>query len=524
MGYAVWCPVCGVDGTALANDLIAQHLGACQPSAPVLRLGREAPAMSTAPPIPPNAPPFGRPGGTSRTKVRKKNLLRVLCGSVLLVAVLIGAFLFERRAGLGQKSRDVEAAAKDGLPHTLAELNAWYVEPPDGQNAAKFILEGMNALHLPAVESSAVPLLGRGKLPPLGGPMPASVKSSLGGLIRSNRDALKLFSQATRFEQSRYPVDFNLGVEATFPHLNKMLGACQLLELAAVSHAEASDATSSVEDLRSAFALASSLRTEPYLSSQLFRARLVAVAVAALEQSANRVRWTTEGSAELFKDLARMEDFDARGEGFSRGVVAERVMTMSLLGKPVKFLELLPMLSADVSAERRERMAARLQSGKLQAEQHFFDQAWGKLIQLRQQPFPERLKADDMIRQQIAEAESEQLVLVECLLAGLKTTAGKEAKCLASLRLALTAIALEQFRATHSNRYPATLSELTPSLLTTTPTDPYDGQPLRYKTKTEGYEIYSVGPDFKDNLGHGLNGKEQNLLFAVVIPPKAKKD
>lgn len=524
MGYAVLCPVCGVDGTALANELIAESLGAHGASAPVLRLGRQASSPAASPPIPRNLSSLTNARRSPGANVGKKGLLRALYGSVVLVVIGVGAVLFGRSVGLGQKPVDVAAAVKDGLPHTLAELNAWYVEPPDGQNAATFLSEAISALHLANVESSGVPLLGRGKLPPLGSSMPASAKSSMTALIRSNREALQFFAQASRCGQGRFPVDLNLGVEATFPHLTKMPVACQLLELAAVSHAEANDAKSSAEDLRSALALANSLRAEPYLVSQFVRARLVSIAVAGIEQSANRVCWTVEGSAELFKDLSKMEEDEARGEGFSRSVIGERVMTMSLLGKPEKFLELLPALTADISPQRRSQIAARLQSGKLQAEERFYDQALLKLIQARRQPFPERLKTDDLVRQQIAEAESKQLVLAELLLSGLKTAAMKEARCLAYLRLALTATALEQFRAAHDQRYPATLSELTPSLCAATPIDPYDGQPLRYKTKTDGYVLYSVGPGLKDNLGQRLNGKEENFIFEVVIPPKAKKD
>lgn len=438
--------------------------------------------------------------------------------------ILVGAVLFVRDFLLRQKARNSAALVKDGLPHTLPELNAWYVEPADGQNAAKVISDGISALRLANVEASAVPLLGRGKLPPLGGSMPYSLKSSLNVLIRSNREALQFFAQATRYDQCRYPVDFNLGAEATFPHLNKMIEAAQLLELAAVSHAEAKDAKASLDDVRSAFGLANSLKAEPYLFSQFVRARLLGIALAALEQSANRVCWTADGSAELLKELSKMEKFDADGEGFGRSVIAERVLSMSLLGKPEKFLQLLPILTSDLPQERRDQIAARLQRGKLEAEERFLEQTWAKLLPARQQPFPERLKVDELIREQIAEAQRKQLVLAEFLLPGLKVTAAKEARSVASLRLALTAVALEQFRAAHSSRYPATLSELAPAPLGAVPTDPYDGQPLRYKTKADGYVLYSLGPDLKDNLGQRPNGKEANSMFEVVIPPKPKQD
>jgi hypothetical protein len=133
------------------------------------------------------------------------------------------------------------------------------------------------------------------------------------------------------------------------------------------------------------------------------------------------------------------------------------------------------------------------------------------------------LKGDELIRQQIADAASKQLVLNEFLLSGLRTVAAKEAECLANLRLGLTALALEQFRTAHDNRYPATLSELTPAFFAAAPADPYDGQPLHYKTKNDGYELYSIGPDLQENSGQRMNGKEGDIVFAVVTPAKTPR-
>ena len=211
MGYAVLCPVCGVDGTAVANELIAERLVAISPPAAMLRIGRHAP-LAGAPPVPRNSPALAAARKLSAGKLRNKKLLPAVCGGVVLV--LAGAILLGRSMGLGQKPVIVASADNDGLPHTPAELNAWYVEPAEGQNAARFFSQGIQALQLANVESSGVPLLGRGTLPPLGSPMPASVKSALGSLIRSNREALQFFVQATRYEHSRYPVDLRLGVEA----------------------------------------------------------------------------------------------------------------------------------------------------------------------------------------------------------------------------------------------------------------------------------------------------------------------
>jgi hypothetical protein len=98
---------------------------------------------------------------------------------------------------------------------------------------------------------------------------------------------------------------------------------------------------------------------------------------------------------------------------------------------------------------------------------------------------------------------------------------GKEAEALARLRLGLTAVALEEFRADHDNRYPAALPELTPKFLSTSPEDPFDGQPMRYRTKGAGYTLYSVGPDLKDGGGAPMAGEAGDMVFMLVAPPKS---
>jgi hypothetical protein len=142
---------------------------------------------------------------------------------------------------------------------------------------------------------------------------------------------------------------------------------------------------------------------------------------------------------------------------------------------------------------------------------------------IRKTALPDRLKAGDLIRRRVTKAADKKLAIIAWLLPGLAGDAAKEAGCLASLRLASTALALEQFRAAHDNRYPDTLRELTPDYLTSTPVDPFDGLPLRYRKKDGGYLLYSIGPDLKDDSGERMNGKEGDIVFAVVTSAKPAK-
>jgi len=69
------------------------------------------------------------------------------------------------------------------------------------------------------------------------------------------------------------------------------------------------------------------------------------------------------------------------------------------------------------------------------------------------------------------------------------------------LRCSSTAVAVERYRLGHGF-WPDRLDDLVPRNLSRIPTDPFDGQPLRYKRLDDGVVIYSIGADRKDDGGH----------------------
>ena len=83
-------------------------------------------------------------------------------------------------------------------------------------------------------------------------------------------------------------------------------------------------------------------------------------------------------------------------------------------------------------------------------------------------------------------------------------------------RQALTACALERFYLLHQ-AYPASLAELTPTLLATVPADPIDDQPLRYRKTDDGrYMLWCIGLDQKDDNGKvNLDPKDKQSISRV---------
>ncbi len=79
--------------------------------------------------------------------------------------------------------------------------------------------------------------------------------------------------------------------------------------------------------------------------------------------------------------------------------------------------------------------------------------------------------------------------------------AGGQVRTQAELRCTIAALAVERHRRA-KGALPGSLAELVPAYLRAVPTDPYDGQPLRYRKVADGVVIYDLGSDCTDDQGN----------------------
>jgi hypothetical protein len=363
----------------------------------------------------------------------------VIAGAALILAAGTSVVLIK-----GTHSTKANRLPPDGLPQTPAELDAWYVEPPAGQNAATFNLRGIKALQIKGADQIAdLPVLGKLPAPPPDTPLPSPVKSALAAFMQHNREALKFFAQGAQYEQCRYPIDLTKGSDTLLPHLIGIKHGMLLAEMAAILDAENNDEKQAADDVLMTLALARSLKAEPVLISQLVRAAGVSLAVDALNQVVNRTTLSSESLTKLSKAFQSMEDSDARGEGFSRSVAGELAMHLGLLNNPAKLVRDLSTASTkDVPEGQRHRMIEYLKQARSLKEEHdYFETTFQQLLSARKEAFPERLKVvADLMRQRVTEATDRGLLLNVWLSDGLDKHVNREARCLANLRLALTTV------------------------------------------------------------------------------------
>ena len=88
---------------------------------------------------------------------------------------------------------------------------------------------------------------------------------------------------------------------------------------------------------------------------------------------------------------------------------------------------------------------------------------------------------------------------------------------LAKTRGVITALAVERFRLANGSA-PGETAALVPAFLPKVPADPFDGNPMRYRSGEAGYMVYSIGENRKDDGGAGDPKKNEDVVFRVAYP------
>ncbi|HEY8504353.1 MAG TPA: hypothetical protein VIL46_07200, partial [Gemmataceae bacterium] len=127
-----------------------------------------------------------------------------------------------------------------------------------------------------------------------------------------------------------------------------------------------------------------------------------------------------------------------------------------------------------------------------------------------------RLKTDNSVKTRLA----------SYLLPAVSKAAEAEQRTVALLDCARCGIACELFRR-ERGRWPDALSELVPHYLPEVPSDPCDGEPLRFRRLEDGVVIYSLGPDREDSAGNlcrsGRPGPGDDVGFRLWDPEKRRQ-
>jgi len=283
-----------------------------------------------------------------------------------------------------------------------------------------------------------------------------------------------------------------------------------MLSLEAQVCAHRGDASGVADSIHAMCKLSNSLEHEPIMISQLVRIAIGGMSAGVCRRLLPYVDFSDA-------DLQRLaEDFrTTRYEGsFRRSLIGERAVVVQVFQNPSKSDEVGAELSKTVGPvlglNRNEDLCKYLESLE-------------RMITAAAKPMPQAQNEFDQIEQELdalmtSDLNRARYVLTANLLPAVAGSFDAVGKGNATNVATTTAIAIKRYRRARG-QIPEDLKQLVPDFLPEVPTDPFDGNPLRYIVKDGEYLIYSVGGNGQDDGGLDDGGKGKpasDIVFRVI--------
>ena len=274
------------------------------------------------------------------------------------------------------------------------------------------------------------------------------------------------------------------------------------------------------------FSAGRTMAAEPLYISQLVAYAIDAIGIQTLQFALNATTFAEPQLMAFQRAVAKSDDL----ESAARGLIGERAYFISSLSDPGRYAAaaraMPPTGIEEILSETIVLPITRV-TGFWQRDMRFGIDALTTNITFARLPDPKRFHSATNATALAIRAKRRYYTMTGLMLPALEKYALRDANHRAQVRTALVGIAIERFRLAHDRRLPDDLSSLIPAWLDKVPMDPYDGLPLRYKrTSSDGYVVYSIGPDAKDDGGiEPPNGPKPKTLWDVtfVVERSAQK-
>ncbi len=399
----------------------------------------------------------------TQNQPRKKRRWLSGCLVVLGTVSLMIAIAWLLMEGLSDRSTDAMRAK--GYPTSLAELDAWYVAPPDGENAADFYLAaGKRISNSTFAELDDVPVVGLADYPPLGTLMPVDMRTTVAGFLEHQSASYGLIDEAQEFEGSRYPMSYVTSPSST-PHIKFVRSAYRGQFVRTLYHNGHDDPEIVLREFVKMVHLARSLGYEPSLISSLVYGVLVQGTGRAAERIINENVFSDDQLARIDRSLESLLHDDA----LLRALVGERCIVESGAGLPIQ----VPI----VGGYLRQELSASLGDFVEMAED-------GAIIPLEN--YEDNYSIFRPYSQLVAPA----------ITGAVEGYWRRRAQILALQ----AAISVQRYRITNPG-IPPDLEALPIAIREAWPSDPFDEKSFRYMPYEDGFIVYSIGPDFTDDGG-----------------------
>jgi hypothetical protein len=325
--------------------------------------------------------------------------------------------------------------------------------------------------------------------------------------------AMSIVEQAAQRRSCRFDHDYDAGLNILLTHLGKMRNLARILAAKGLLEAQTGSPESAWDKVPTQLKLADGLLNEPLIVSQLVRIRMIERACRTIRKL-YEIAPPTEQQSRDIADL--LEAYDSI-QPMVRAIDGERVLLDEwvfnlpkkrllneddIIGSSFGFFKIFkiyfkPTFLADHAAYLRMSLE------------------FAKRIE---RPY----SSEEMQVLEKFQEENERYPITNALTPAMHRVKEIQCEMLAELHITRTGLALLQYKRSEG-AFPETLETLNLSNMI----DPFSNELLRYKPQTDGFILYSIGPDQKDNEGNPKQKDQKDdwdivWQFPGIEVPKVK--
>lgn len=353
-----------------------------------------------------------------------------------------------------------------GYPTTIEELEAWYPEPPESENAAEYYLQAGAILgRSGALHPNVIPLLIEVQRLPWDRPLSDETRSRVAEFLEREAAAFETLDEASQFEHSRYPAEEVIGTVLS----QYMFDIRYAQRLRALYYSRVGDAEQAVEQFETLAHWTRSTGFEPSVSAVSMFSIYASDTVEAAHQIINTNALSREQYVRMDRSLALLQ----RSELLLRAIIGDRCTTLDRLARYGRF--------------RSFRDVTRI----------FYCEASDAFLAIAEEGLPDALESYRTLHNR---QHSEFATRTGLIFPAFDVAVSRFYKTYAEVLATRAAIAIQLYRLA-GNELPDRIEDLPAETFNDWNADPFSGRPLIYRRMPEGFIVYSVGSNFEDDGG-----------------------
>lgn len=418
-----------------------------------------------------------------------------------IVGLLLILFVLFHVTGNLKLKKQLKVLRAKGYPLTLEELESWYNIPAGAENSADVYMDAFSKyVEWDREALKALPVVGRAPLPARTQPLDDPNKILVEKFLSDNQKALTLLHEAASIDHCQYPIGFIKESDMDAPWLKNLRKCAFLLRLNVIIQSEKKNPEKAMESIHTSLSLAKSSNA-PILIHRLVQIAIKTLSYRNIEWILNRIQLTEEQLNTLSEWIKAPENDD----GYKRTLIGEQCIGLHFYQGHVR--EVSGRLGGSEGGLGMIFLAFWRITGLNNRSATEYLKIMQDYIDAMELPANKRLLVYDSINQEVDSGKRGGM-LTRVLMPALGRTMQIETRHTAHLLATQTALAIERYRLTEGH-LPESLENLVPTYLQTIPTDPFNGQNLKYRIKERGFVVYSVGEDLTDEGGTERDGQKR---------------